>query len=111
MATVLKRLLTVGLVLGLIIGATAQPVPVSAAQPDVLARAEMPGGCAGLHAPCTGHMPICIDHICCVTVSALPTPVSTVTPVEWTSLDYDLAAESLTGISLKPELSPPILVA
>jgi hypothetical protein len=32
-------------------------------------------------------------------------------PVEWTSLDYDLASESLTGISLQPELSPPILAA
>jgi hypothetical protein len=32
-------------------------------------------------------------------------------PFEWTSLDYDLAAESLSGTSVKPELSPPILAA
>jgi len=44
-------------------------------------------------------------------MSALPPPVSTVTPFEWIPLDYDLAAEALTGISLKPELSPPILAA
>jgi len=32
-------------------------------------------------------------------------------PVKWTSLGYDIAPESLTGISVKPEISPPILVA
>ena len=45
-------------------------------------------------------------------MSALPASPATITvPVEWTSLEYDLAAEALAGISVKPELSPPILAA
>jgi hypothetical protein len=51
-----------------------------------------------------------MDHVGCITVFAIPTsPTSIAFPVEWTSLDYDLAPQSLTGISVKPELSPPIL--
>jgi len=38
-------------------------------------------------------------------------PATIAVPVEWTSLDYDLAPQALTGISVKPELSPPILAA
>ena len=57
-------------------------------------------------------LPNCIDHVGCLTVFALPaSPVSVAVAFEWASLDYDLARESLSGISVKPELSPPILVA
>jgi hypothetical protein len=57
-------------------------------------------------------MPNCVDQVGCVTVSALPnSPVSIAVAFEWESLDYDRAAESLSGISVKPELSPPILAA
>jgi len=45
-------------------------------------------------------------------VSALPvSPASVAVAFEWQSLDYDFAAVSLSGISLKPELSPPIVAA
>ena len=67
---------------------------------------------AGPQPPCTGHMPNCLDPGGCITVSALPaSPTSIAVPVEWTSLDYDLVPQALTGISVKPELSPPILTA
>jgi hypothetical protein len=53
-----------------------------------------------------------VDHICCVTASALPASLASVEmPFEWTSLYYPLVPESLSGISVKPELSPPILAA
>jgi len=112
MATILKRLLMLGLVLGLVVGTIAQLVPVSIAQPDVAVAADLADGCSGPQPPCTGHMPNCVDHVCCVTVSALPASLASV-PVafEWTSLYYPLAPESLAGISVKPELSPPILAA
>jgi hypothetical protein len=72
----------------------------------------MGGGCAGLQPPCAGRMPNCLDHGCCITVSALPaSPTSIAVPVEWISLDYDFAPQALAGISVKPELSPPILAA
>ena len=112
MATVLKRLMTLCLALAFLVGVTGQLMPFSLAASQMTVSAEMTGGCAGPQAPCTGHMPNCIDHVGCVTISALPaSPTSITVPVEWASLDYDLVPESLAGISVEPELSPPILAA
>ena len=112
MATIAKRLLTLCLALALVIGVTAQLMPSGIAAAQITVSAGMAGGCDGPKPPCTGHTPSCVDHVGCITVSAVPTsPASMAVPVEWTSLGYDIAPESLTGISVKPEISPPILVA
>jgi hypothetical protein len=112
MAIAVTRLLTICLALTFLVGVTAQLMPFSMAETQMTLSAEMAGGCAGPQAPCTGHVPNCIDHIGCVTVSALPaSPASVAVAFEWTTLGYDLAPESLTGISIKPEISPPILAA
>jgi hypothetical protein len=112
MATVLNRFLRLCLALALVVGVTAQLIPSSMAAPQVTVSADMAGGCAGPQAPCSSHMPNCLDHGGCITVSALPTLTTSIAaPVEWTSLDYNLAPESLAGIFVKPELSPPILAA
>jgi hypothetical protein len=112
MATVLHRFLRLCLALALMVGVTGQLMPHGMAAPQVIMSADTAGGCAGPQPPCTGHMPNCLDHGGCITVSALPAlPTSIAVPVEWASLDYDLAPESLAGISVKPELSPPILTA
>jgi hypothetical protein len=112
MATIRKRLLTVCLALAFFVGATAQMLPSSMAFGQMGVRADMAGGCAGPQPPCRGHMPNCVDHVGCVTMSALPaSPGSDAVTFEWSSLDYHLGSESLSGISVKPELSPPILAA
>ena len=112
MATVLKRLLTFCLALAFVAGVTAQLMPSSMAAPQMTMSDDAVGGCDGPQPPCTGHMPNCIDHVGCITVSALPASSGSISvPVEWISLDYDLLPESLAGISVKPELSPPILAA
>jgi hypothetical protein len=112
MATVLKRLLAVCLALALVVGVTAQFMPSAMGQAQITASAGMAGGCDSPKPPCNGHMPSCLDRGGCITVSALPTaPASIAIPVEWTSLDYDFLPQSLAGISVKPELSPPILSA
>jgi hypothetical protein len=112
MATVLKRLATLCLALAFLLGVTAQLLPVSMTEAQLTVSAEMAGGCAGPQPPCTGHLPNCVDHLGCVTVSALPaSPTSVAVAFEWTKLGYDFVPESLTGISVRPELSPPILVA
>ncbi|HYU12715.1 MAG TPA: hypothetical protein VEK82_09075 [Stellaceae bacterium] len=112
MATVTKRLLTLGLALTFLIGVTAQLMPSSMPEAQVTMSAEMAGGCADSQPPCAGHTPNCVDHLGCITVSALPAlPATIAVPVEWTSLDYDPVPETLSGISIKPELSPPILAA
>ena len=112
MVTVLKRLLTVCFALALVIGVTVQLLPSAMAQAQMTASAGTAGGCDGPQPPCTGQTPSCVDHIGCITVSALPTsPTSIAVPVEWIVLDYDRTPDLLTGISVKPELSPPILAA
>ena len=113
MATVLKRLLTIGLALAFVASVTAQLMPMGMAAAQTVMSADMAaGGCDGPKPPCTGHMPNCLDHGGCISVSVLPTFSATVAgPVEWTSLDYDLAPQALSGISVRPELSPPILAA
>jgi hypothetical protein len=112
MATVLKRLLAVCVALTFLVGLTAQLLPRSMGEVQMTVRPDMAGGCSGRQPPCTGHMPNCVDHICCVGVSALPASLASVgVAFEWTSLYFPLAPESLSGISVKPELSPPILGA
>jgi hypothetical protein len=112
MATVLKRLLTLCLALAFVVGVAGQLMPSGMAAPQMAMSDDAAGGCDGPQPPCTGHLPNCIDHAGCITVSALPaSPALIAVPVEWISLDYDLLPESLTGISVKPELSPPILAA
>jgi hypothetical protein len=81
MAAALKRLLTLGLMLALVIGTTAQLMPSSMAHPDMGLRADMAGGCDHPQPPCTGHMPNCIDYLGCGTVSALPASPVEVDPV------------------------------
>ena len=107
-----KRLLMVCLAVAFLVGVTAQLVPSSMGEPQMTVSTEMGGGCAGPQAPCTGHMPNCLDHGGCISVSALPTsPTSIALPVEWTLVDFQLAPQVLAGISVEPELSPPILAA
>ena len=112
MATALKRLLTVCLALTLVVGVTTQLMPIRMAAPQIAVSAELGGGCDGPQSPCTGHMPNCLDQGGCISVSAVPTSAATIAvPVEWSSLDYHLAPQALSGIFVKPELSPPILAA
>src|SRR6266480_5291045 len=112
MVAVLKRLLTLCLALAFLVGVMVQLMPSSMAAAPITVSADMAGGCAGPQPPCTGHLPNCVDHLGCVTVSALPTsPTAIAAALEWTSLGYVLMPESLAGISVKPELSPPILAA
>jgi hypothetical protein len=112
MAMVVKRLLTLCLALAFLLGATVQLVPCRTTQMDMGVRADMEGGCAAPQTPCTGHshMPSCIDHVGCVTVPALPaSPASMPIAFRWTVIAYDFAAVSLPGLTIEPELSPPIL--
>jgi hypothetical protein len=112
MATVLKRVLTLCLALAFLAGVTGQLMPFSMAAPQMAMSDDAAGGCDGPQPPCTGHLPNCIDHAGCIAVPAVPaSPALIAVPVEWTSLDYDLLPGSLTGISVEPELSPPILAA
>ena len=71
MSAVLTRLLTLCLALAFLVGVTAQLVPSSMAQAQMTLSTEMADGCAGPQPPCSGHTPNCVEHIGCITVSAL----------------------------------------
>ena len=110
MAAVLKPLLTICLTLVLLLGGPAQLMPPNLGGADTSVSAGMAGGCADPKPPC--HMPSCLDHGGCIGLSALPaSPAAIAVPVEWTSPGYAFAPQPLSGISVKPELAPPILVA
>jgi len=112
MAVIPKRLLTLCLALAFLLGVTAQLVPPSMAGTESGVCTDMAGGRDGSRNPRPSHLPNCIDHLGCLTLTALPaSPTALAVAFEWTSLDYDFTAHSLAGISLKPELSPPILTA
>jgi hypothetical protein len=112
MAAMLKRFLTLGLALAVLVGATAQLMPCSMARADMPAGVGNMAGCADQHDLCGNHVPNCLDHVGCAAVTALPAmPVSIAVAFAWAPLVYDPATASISGISIRPELSPPTLLA
>jgi hypothetical protein len=61
--------------------------------------------------PYKGMIPLCADSIGCAVVVDLP-PRPQVAPVEvrWTSILWAAAGLSLTGLTVEPEVTPPIFV-
>lgn len=81
---------------------TPNPAPMSAA-----GMSEHAGGPV---APCKTRTPICVDHVGCVIVVALPaSPMAMGVPIRWRTVSYDLPMSHFAGQSVAPELSPPIL--
>jgi hypothetical protein len=112
MATVVRRFLTLCLATALIVGATVQILPWNPAMADTMGHSDDMAGCAD-HAPApVKRMPNCIDHYGCLTVQALPTsPAMLAVPFQWVSVAYSVGAALLLGLSIKPELTPPILAS
>jgi hypothetical protein len=112
MRPVLKKLFTFCLALTLLVGAMVQVVPSGIAQATAAAQPDIAGGLADANAPCPVQAPTCVKHVGCLTISAVPTyPASPPTLFRWTAVAFEFAAPSLRGISVEPELSPPILAA
>lgn len=112
MTMMVGRLLRVVLALVFAISVTMQGVPSAVAQTGLSLHTDMEAGCDGMPVPMGKHMPNCVRHIGCVCVSALPMrPFLVAIPFGWTPLDFLPTSTYLTGISIEPELSPPILTA
>ena len=111
MAIVVRRLLSFLCGLAFLVTATVQVLPCHTATAATVVSVETNGGCAGSRPPCSTPMPNCVDQVGCVTMSALPASVPLAVAFGRTSPGYDLAPEALPGISVEPELSPPILAA
>ena len=112
MPTALRRFLTLCLAATFFVGATVQILPWNPAMADTMGHTDDMAGCAD-HAPVpVKHMPNCIDHYGCLTVQALPTsPALLVLPFQWVSVAYNVGAAPLLGLSIKPELTPPIVAS
>ena len=108
----LRRLLTVCLAAAFLVGATVQLLPPSTALAATGMHNNKMGGCAGPEVPPAKHMPNCIDNLGCLVVQAVPaSPTTVAVPFRWTAVAYSLGTASLLGLSVEPELSPPILAA
>lgn len=112
MAAILRRLLSIGLAATFLVGATVQVVPSSIAMADMGARSDIGAGCDEPKPPCPDRTPNCIDHFGCLTVPALPiSPTALPVPFRWATIAYEFGTAPLLGLSLKPELFPPIRTA
>lgn len=112
MALALKRLLALCFALAFAIGATAQPPPAGSALADGVAQCDMAMGSGDPNAPYPQRKPTCIEQVGCLTVPAIATwPAASPRHFRWTSVVFEAGAPLLHGVSVKPELSPPILAA
>jgi hypothetical protein len=110
--TALKRLALVFLALAFLAGLTAQSLFAASIDPartaNVMAGA-IKGDSADGQTPCKGTKPLCTDHAGCVLMTALTiTPGLAPVPVEWDEIKYGEFTVAFEGLSVAPELSPPI---
>jgi hypothetical protein len=98
-----------------VVGSTMQIVPRAWAMDGcAMAGASMdaPSADGQSGAPCKGLTPACVDAMGCVATVALPAPpLSTSTGLASVATTYSFFGISLSGLSVEPELSPPILLA
>jgi hypothetical protein len=112
MSTVLRQLLSICLAATFLVVATVQVLPSSMAMADMSARADIGGGCDQPKPPCPDRGPNCIDHFGCLSVPALPiSPTALPMPFQWAAVAYEFGTAPLLGLSVKPELFPPIHAA
>ena len=113
MATVLHRVLTLCLALSLLVGVSGPPVACEATPTALGIGAKMTDGCSAAQSSCTDQRPLsCIDHVGCIVLPGMAaSPALLPIAFAWTSPSYDRATSILSGISIAPELSPPILAA
>jgi hypothetical protein len=108
-----KRFGIVLLAVAVIVGLTMQVLPRSVAFESgqiAVASTDMPCD-GGSGTPCKGMTLACIDAMGCVVAVAIPARVPQLTTVPWVAAMYTFADTSLSGLSVEPELSPPILLA
>jgi hypothetical protein len=108
-----KRFGIVLLAVAVIVGLTMQVVPRGLAlESGQVAVASMDMPCdGGSGTPCKGMTPACIDLMGCVVAVAIPARAPDLTTFPWLTAGYTFTDTSLSGLSVQPELTPPILLA
>ncbi len=108
-----KRAATYFLAIALALGVTFQVAGVAlaaAGQPAMeMAAMDMDDGCDQPASPCHGMTPDCIDSMGCIISAATPViPLAFTAQLQWGDVRYVSLSAVPTGMSIKPEHSPPI---
>ncbi len=111
--TILKRATIYFLAFAIITGLTLQiagSALAAAGQPAMfMAAMDMGTGCDQPVAPCKGMTPDCIDSMgYLINAAALVAPLAASVPFQWAAVSYFSLYAIPTGVSIKPEHSPPI---
>jgi hypothetical protein len=113
MVKLIRSLLAI-LVATVLIGAPAvqatidMPCHMVVATGDQVSSAQAPDP---MPAPCKGTMPGCADMFVCGLSAALPTHVTVAShKLLWTLAAYGAVADSREGLSVQPDLVPPITI-
>ena len=90
-----------------------QPVPAADAAPagDMAGMPMAMGDTGSVPMPCKGNLPNCFSSGGCIFMVALPpayTPIAT--QFTWSRIVYASASASPAGMSLEPDIGPPIHV-
>ncbi len=112
----LKRVTIYLLALAVVIGVTLQISGAALAAAGLpameMAAMDMGGDCDQPAGPCNGMTPDCIGSMGCVINTAAPVaPLAVSVPFKWSAVSYFSSNATTTGVSIKPEHSPPILNA
>jgi hypothetical protein len=123
MLKALHRLILALTALAFLSGASLQAMPVDGTAVQTadharMVQADMPcasmGGMKTSHsssAPCKGGITVdCIKQMGCIGIPDLPQAGTLATPVAYTVVSYRLHHQTGGGLSLKPDLFPPIAV-
>lgn len=90
-----------------------QPCPMAmkmAMKADAGAADLMKASTPGKPMPCDHSTPACAKRICCLIGATLPVPLPVVTPVSFGMVQYLPVDTQRDGLSIEPELFPPIHV-
>ena len=116
----LNRLCIVLLAVAFVASATMQLMPhaiAASAGADAAVPCDMmdmktdtaPAGAPDM--PCKGKIPDCADSLGCAVFVDLPArPHGAPVAVHWTKVAWSAAQPSLAGLTLEPELTPPIAI-
>lgn len=110
----LVRLLLALLIAGALVGAPAVQAAATVPCSTTIAGATNPLHASGYDqnsVPCNDKMPSCVDMLGCGPGVSLPAHTApTVSLLTWTRAAYFPAADLLDGLSVEPDLGPPISI-
>lgn len=111
----LHRLGVLLLAFAFVVGLTAQVAAgawMMNGCPMSMASSDMPAGDTQSDAPCNGLTLACIDALGCAMPTVAPAPpMEASITLKWVAATFAFPDISMSGLSVEPDLTPPILLA